>query len=105
MFPAFGSLITVPCVALLYSNKSIRRRKKLNGITERTPFASLWVNCDAIADSEQKPERSVARDGEGCNAAKYIKILTGRKFTVFHVDHETIYSLGSESISKLFTHT
>lgn len=30
-----------------------------------------------------------ARNGEGSNAAEYIKILTGGKFTVFQVDSET----------------
>jgi len=34
-----------------------------------------------------------ARDGEGYNAAKYIKILTGRKFTLFQLDNKTERSL------------
>jgi len=34
-----------------------------------------------------------ARDGEGYNAAWYIKILTGGKFTFFQLDKETERSL------------
>ena len=57
---------------------------------------SQLLNCVATV------QECDARNGEGSNAAEYIKILTGGKFTVFQVHSETHQQLKILSYEIIF---